>query len=118
MQILHKTSDSLVLLNGNISWNPPTLVLLHAIYLQVSLRRALLEQKMEEETAKFHQEKTERIRCLHDRQARELEEFDAESTRLGFSALAIAAHDGHALFNAHSILGEDGEGADYEWPRH
>ena len=81
---------------------------------QVSLRRALLEQKMEEETAKFHQEKTERIRCLHDRQARELEEFDAESTRLGFSALAIAAHDGHALFNAHSILGEDGDGPEYE----
>ncbi|PNF14844.1 Serine/threonine-protein kinase TAO1 [Cryptotermes secundus] len=57
---------------------------------RVSVRRALLEQKMELETQQFLQERSERIRLLHERQDRELEQFDEESARLGFSALAIA----------------------------
>jgi len=57
---------------------------------RVSVRRALLGQKMEEESAQFLQERSERIRLLHERQTREVEQFDEESTRLGFSAMSIA----------------------------
>ena len=39
---------------------------------------------MEEETQQFLQERGERIRLLHERQTREVEQFDDESTRLGF----------------------------------
>jgi len=45
---------------------------------------------MEEETQQFLQERSERIRLLHERQAREIEQFDDESNRLGFSAMSIA----------------------------
>merc|ERR1712241_1272808 len=44
----------------------------------------------DEETQQFLQERSERIRLLHERQAREIEQFDDESTRLGFSAMSIA----------------------------
>jgi len=57
---------------------------------RVSVRRALLGQKMEEESGQFRQERQERIRLLHERQAREVDQFDEESTRLGFSAMNIA----------------------------
>jgi len=57
---------------------------------RVSVRRALLGQKMEEESNQFLQERAERIRLLHERQAREVDQFDEESTRLGFSAMSIA----------------------------
>merc|ERR1719351_305089 len=57
---------------------------------RVSVRRALLGQKMEEESSQFRQERQERIRLLHERQAREVDQFDEESTRLGFSAMNIA----------------------------
>lgn len=62
---------------------------------RVSIRRAFLEQKMEEETQQFKHERSERIRLLHERQLREIEAFDEESTRLGFSAMMIAeaAHE-------------------------
>lgn len=51
---------------------------------RVNVRRTLLEQKMDEETQQFLQERSERIRLLHERQAREIEQFDDESNRLGF----------------------------------
>ena len=51
---------------------------------RVSVRRALLGQKMEEESSQFRQERQERVRLLHERQAREVDQFDEESTRLGF----------------------------------
>ncbi|KAJ3650574.1 hypothetical protein Zmor_016664 [Zophobas morio] len=57
---------------------------------RVAVRKSLLEQKMNSETQRFLDERAERIRILHERQERELEEFDEESVRLGFSALAIA----------------------------
>jgi len=57
---------------------------------RVSVRRALLGQKMEEESSQFRQERQERVRLLHERQAREVDQFDEESTRLGFSAMNIA----------------------------
>ncbi|XP_023235832.1 serine/threonine-protein kinase Tao isoform X1 [Centruroides vittatus] len=57
---------------------------------RVSMRRALLEQKMELEKQQFQEERAERQRLLIDRQAREIEAFDEESARLGFNAAAIA----------------------------
>ena len=51
---------------------------------RVAVRRTLLEQKMDEETQQFLQERSERIRLLAERHAREVEQFDDESTRLGF----------------------------------
>ncbi|XP_066148740.1 serine/threonine-protein kinase Tao isoform X1 [Euwallacea fornicatus] len=57
---------------------------------RVEVRKALLEQKMLAENQRFIEERGERIRILHEKQERELEEFDDESVRLGFSSLAIA----------------------------
>lgn len=45
---------------------------------------------MNSETQRFVEERSERIRILHERQEREILDFDDESIRLGFSALAIA----------------------------
>lgn len=44
---------------------------------------------MDAETQQFLQERAERIRLLHERQERELEQFDAESTRLGFRLVGL-----------------------------
>ncbi|KAL7986861.1 hypothetical protein Chor_005780 [Crotalus horridus] len=57
---------------------------------RVSLRRALLEQKIEEEMLALQNERTERIRGLLERQAREIEAFDSESMRLGFSNMLLS----------------------------
>ncbi|XP_047032564.1 serine/threonine-protein kinase Tao isoform X2 [Helicoverpa zea] len=57
---------------------------------RVAVRRALLEQKMESECAQFVAERAERTRLLHERHERDLDHFDSESARLGFSAMAIA----------------------------
>ncbi|XP_030747387.1 serine/threonine-protein kinase Tao isoform X1 [Sitophilus oryzae] len=57
---------------------------------RVEVRRTLLEQKMLAENQRFVDERGERIRILHEKQEKEIEEFDEESIRMGFSALAIA----------------------------
>ncbi|XP_057676271.1 serine/threonine-protein kinase TAO1-like isoform X2 [Corythoichthys intestinalis] len=57
---------------------------------RVSLRRALLEQKIEEEMLALQNERLERIRSLLERQARETEAFDSESMRLGFGNTVLA----------------------------
>lgn len=57
---------------------------------RVSLRRALLEQKMDAERAKAESDRTERVRALTERQAQEIESFDTETQRLGMSATEIA----------------------------
>ncbi|XP_058800902.1 serine/threonine-protein kinase Tao isoform X2 [Phymastichus coffea] len=57
---------------------------------RVSVRRALLEKKLEDETQKILHERSERIRLLQEKHDRELHQFDEESARIGFSALAIA----------------------------
>uniref|UniRef100_W5LJ37 non-specific serine/threonine protein kinase n=2 Tax=Astyanax mexicanus TaxID=7994 RepID=W5LJ37_ASTMX len=74
---------------------------------RVSLRRALLEQKIEEEMLALQNERSERIRSLLERQAREIEAFDSESMRLGFSNMVLsnlASSDGHS----HSFPGAPG----------
>ncbi|KAM8853719.1 serine/threonine-protein kinase TAO1 [Synchiropus picturatus] len=57
---------------------------------RVSIRRALLEQKIEEEMVSLQNDRSERIRSLLERQAREVEAFDSESMRLGFSNMVLA----------------------------
>lgn len=66
---------------------------------RVSLRRALLEQKIEEEMVALQNEHSERIRSLLEKQAREIEAFDSESMRLGFSNMVLSglsSSDGHS----------------------
>uniref|UniRef100_A0A672RZX7 non-specific serine/threonine protein kinase n=1 Tax=Sinocyclocheilus grahami TaxID=75366 RepID=A0A672RZX7_SINGR len=57
---------------------------------RVSIRRALLEQRIEEEMLSLQNERSERIRALLEYQAREIESFDSESMRLGFSNMALS----------------------------
>lgn len=45
---------------------------------------------MEIERQKFQDERNERKRLLLERQSNEIENFDIESTQMGFNALAIA----------------------------
>ncbi|CAL9708095.1 unnamed protein product [Knipowitschia caucasica] len=54
---------------------------------KVSLRRAHLEQKIEEELVSLQKERTDRIKHLLERQERETDSFDMESMRLGFCNL-------------------------------
>ncbi|XP_042165157.1 serine/threonine-protein kinase TAO1-B isoform X1 [Oncorhynchus tshawytscha] len=61
---------------------------------RVSLRRALLEHKIEEEMLSLQNERVERIRSLLERQAREMEAFDSESIRLGFSNMVLSNMQG------------------------
>ncbi|XP_012730020.2 serine/threonine-protein kinase TAO1 [Fundulus heteroclitus] len=67
---------------------------------RVSLRRGLLEQKIEEEMQSLQNERTERIQSLLERQAREVEAFDSESMRLGFSNMVLADISPEALSNS------------------
>nr|XP_046245393.1 serine/threonine-protein kinase TAO1 [Scatophagus argus]XP_046245394.1 serine/threonine-protein kinase TAO1 [Scatophagus argus] len=67
---------------------------------RVSLRRALLEQKIEEEMMSLQNERLERIQNLLERQAREVEAFDSESMRLGFSNMVLANISPDALSNS------------------
>ncbi|XP_033627639.1 serine/threonine-protein kinase TAO1-like isoform X3 [Asterias rubens] len=55
----------------------------------VSLRRARLEQRIEEDTVRLQSEKSERIRQLLDSQKTEVESFDAETLSMGFEMLTI-----------------------------
>lgn len=45
---------------------------------------------MENERLQFQEERNERKRLLLERQNHEIEQFDLESTQMGFNALAIA----------------------------
>ncbi|XP_077457087.1 serine/threonine-protein kinase TAO3-like [Stigmatopora argus] len=65
----------------------------HKLQHKVSLRRAHLEQKIEEELLSMQKDHTERIKLLLEREEHELEAFDVESVRLGFGNLAAAALD-------------------------
>ncbi|CAB1459135.1 unnamed protein product [Pleuronectes platessa] len=67
---------------------------------RVSIRRALLEQKIEEEMLSLQNERLERIRSLLERQAREIEAFDSESMRLGFSNMVLSNISPEALSNS------------------
>ncbi|TSN39307.1 Serine/threonine-protein kinase TAO1 [Bagarius yarrelli] len=67
---------------------------------RVSLRRALLEQKIEDEMQSLQNDRAERIRSLLERQAREIEAFDSESMRLGFSNMVLANISPEALSNS------------------
>ncbi|XP_038060746.1 serine/threonine-protein kinase TAO1-like isoform X4 [Patiria miniata] len=67
----------------------------------VSLRRARLEQRIEEDTVRLQSEKSEQIRHLLETQSTEIESFDAETLSMGFEALTIEkitqAYEGRML---------------------
>uniref|UniRef100_A0A8D3CRS1 non-specific serine/threonine protein kinase n=1 Tax=Scophthalmus maximus TaxID=52904 RepID=A0A8D3CRS1_SCOMX len=84
---------------------------------RVSLRRALLEQKIEEEMLALQNERLERIRSLLERQAREIEAFDSESMRLGFSNMVLTnlATDSQGGWGAGGGGGQGAQGGGH-WP--
>uniref|UniRef100_A0A667ZFW4 Serine/threonine-protein kinase TAO3 n=1 Tax=Myripristis murdjan TaxID=586833 RepID=A0A667ZFW4_9TELE len=61
---------------------------------KVSLRRAHLEQKIEEELVSLQKERTDRIKHLLEREERESDSFDMESIRLGFGNLGCLVFQG------------------------
>lgn len=67
---------------------------------RVSIRRALLEHKIEEEMLSLRNERLDRIRILLERQAHEVEAFDSESMRLGFSNMVLANISPEGLSNS------------------
>ncbi|XP_017289290.1 serine/threonine-protein kinase TAO1 [Kryptolebias marmoratus] len=67
---------------------------------RVALRRGLLEQKIEAEMQSLQKERQERIRSLLERQAREVEAFDSESLRLGFSNIVLSNISPEGLNNS------------------
>lgn len=62
--------------------------------------------QIEEEMLTLQNERTERIRSLLERQAREIEAFDSESMRLGFSNMVLANISPEGL--SHSFPGAPG----------
>lgn len=52
-------------------------------------RRRALRSQIEDELASLKNECTERIKFMLERQKREVDTFDTESVRLGFSNLSI-----------------------------
>ncbi|KAM9442518.1 serine/threonine-protein kinase TAO1-like [Salvelinus alpinus] len=83
---------------------------------RVSLRRALLEQKIEEEMLSLQNERSERIRSLLERQAREIEAFDSESMRLGFNNMVLSNLSPEAF--SHSFPGAPGSWAHPQTQHH
>ncbi|XP_030599913.1 serine/threonine-protein kinase TAO1 isoform X1 [Archocentrus centrarchus] len=78
---------------------------------RVSLRRALLETKIEEEMQSLQNECSERIQIVLERQAREVEAFDSESMRLGFSNMVLSNISPEAMSN-------NFPGAQVSWSQH
>lgn len=66
---------------------------------------------MEIERQKFQDERNERKRLLLERQSTEIENFDIESTQMGFNALAIADASTEA-FASNSFLNESSTDTD------
>ncbi|XP_033112178.1 serine/threonine-protein kinase TAO1-like [Anneissia japonica] len=62
---------------------------LHELEEKVSLRRVMLQQRIEEETVRLQADKSERIRRRLEAQGSEMTMFDEESLRLGFSAMSV-----------------------------
>lgn len=60
---------------------------------------------METERMQFQDERNERKRLLLERQAREIEDFDIESTQMGFNALSIAEESTN--FHSSYLEGDD-----------
>lgn len=56
---------------------------------RVAIRRTLLQTKMKEEVGRFEYERRERVRLMKEKHGREMEDFDNESQRYGFSTLQL-----------------------------
>ena len=70
-------------------------------------------QQIEEEMLALQNERTERIRSLLERQAREIEAFDSESMRLGFSNMVLSNLSPEAF--SHSYPGASGWSHNPTW---
>lgn len=62
---------------------------------RVAIRKALLEQKMEQEHNAFVQEKELQVSSQREKHLREIQDFDTESSRMGLASLAINQHLDH-----------------------
>lgn len=72
--------------------------------------------QIEEEMSTLQNERLERIRSLLERQAREIEAFDSESMRLGFSNMVLANISPEAL--SHSFPGAPASWAPQQQSQH
>ncbi|XP_021374677.1 serine/threonine-protein kinase TAO1-like isoform X10 [Mizuhopecten yessoensis] len=66
---------------------------------RVSLRRALLEQKMDDERSKLIAERKDKIHSSKTRQERDLEDFDHETSDMGMSPVEVAQASLDATYN-------------------
>lgn len=66
---------------------------------------------MEEESAQFDKERSERVRQLQCRQSRELECFDEESISRGFSLMALTSPP-TPLSSVNSVADTNGDSGD------
>uniref|UniRef100_F6UDW5 non-specific serine/threonine protein kinase n=1 Tax=Ciona intestinalis TaxID=7719 RepID=F6UDW5_CIOIN len=82
---------------------------------KVSLRRAMLEQRMEEDTVQLETERSDRIRGLLEQQCHEIEMFDQESFRMGFSTVVITNYGDQVYVDQH---GQGDEAAKPGHPQH
>uniref|UniRef100_A0A8C7MVW6 non-specific serine/threonine protein kinase n=1 Tax=Oncorhynchus kisutch TaxID=8019 RepID=A0A8C7MVW6_ONCKI len=74
----------------SLTLSPPSLTLLSPSPSPRSSRSSVSSRtRIEEEMLSLQNERSERIRTLLERQAREIEAFDSESMRLGFSNMAL-----------------------------
>lgn len=62
---------------------------------KVSVRLSLIMQREEKSHESHQNERAAKIRALSERQAREIEDFDAESLRLGFNTVIIDSRSGN-----------------------
>lgn len=60
---------------------------------------------MEMEKQQFQDEKNERQRLLNEKLSHELQDFDEESTRLGFNSLVIAEASCESSIDENSVTG-------------
>ena len=75
--------------------------------------------QIEEEMLSLQNERSERIRTLLERQAHEMEAFDSESMRLGFSAMALSGAPGEAFsqgYPAPAAAAPPPPGGSSAWP--
>lgn len=68
---------------------------------KVSVRRALLEERMGADMDKLDTERSNRIRNLLDVQTRAIERFDDESLRMGFSTVVITNYGDQVYVDPH-----------------
>ncbi|XP_003370783.1 putative histone deacetylase family protein [Trichinella spiralis] len=70
---------------------------------KVSLRLAVLENKMDDEVTQFERERQDRLNQLQTRQNQELDVFDQASIHLGFSLIALGRIEGMPILKKEEV---------------